>query len=636
LTLVFAWDVQVMKISSKTTNIALFFLMQLLFFFFYFPASGEDKSQNHPVLADRDCVKYLIIGEDTLIDLGKTSPFFKRKVFSFRNNFLIIELFPKASDSGNVYIFNLQGVSSTVNQPVAYQYKEYTNLSPGNYLIEVNVIHQGVPKACLKFPFRILPPFYRTPVAYVYYLIGIILVLWAVYRMRNYNFAKQRFLLEQIINERTEELLREKDRTEKLLTNVLPKNTVDEIKSTGRAKKKKFQMVTVLFSDIQGFTKIAESMNSEILIDELDRFFFHFDSVVEKYNIEKIKTIGDAYMCAGGIPEKNRTNPVEVVLAAMEMQHYMSQLKKELQEKNRPVWDIRIGIHTGSVIAGVIGHKKLSYDIWGDTVNTASRMESSGEAGKINISGSTYELVKDFFICEYRGKMPVKYKGEIDMYFVEGIRPELVGRDKITPNHDFFIRLQMLRLQDLEEYILEKLESELSMNLYFHNVKHSIHVYTMVELLGRAEGVATEEMLLLRTAALMHDTGYIMTYENHEKASCDLAMDILPKYKYSEDQIEKICDLIEAGKDPFHPKTKLEAIMFDANYNYLSRIDFRDVAWRIWNEVKAYNKEVPFETWKKEMIDLISQYDYHTTTARKLRDIDKKTQICIIRNLSET
>ena len=635
MALAIARDVQVMKISSKTTNIALFFLIQLIFFFFP-PANAEGKNLNSSAYVDITCVKYLIIGEDTLINSGKPSPFFKKKVFPFRNNYLFVELFPETADSGNIYIFKLHGVSTTVNQPVSYPYKEYTSISPGNYFIEINVIRQGVRKACLNFPFRILPPFYRTPIAYVFYLIGVVLILWVVHSMRNYNFAKQRFLLEQIINERTEELLKEKDRTEKLLANVLPKDTADEIKSTGRAKKKKFEMVTVLFSDIQGFTKIAESMNPEILIDELDQFFFHFDSVVEKYNIEKIKTIGDAYMCAGGIPEKNRTNPVEVVLAAMEMQHYMIRLKKELEKKNRPAWDIRIGIHTGSVIAGVIGHKKLSYDIWGDTVNTASRMESSGEAGKINISGSTYELVKDFFICEYRGKMPVKYKGEIDMYFVEGIRPELIGRDRITPNHDFFIRLQMLRLQDLEENILEKLELELPENLYFHNVKHSIHVYTMVELLGRAEGVTMEEMLLVRTAALMHDAGYIMSYENHKKASCDLIMDILPKYKYTEEQIKKICELVVAGEDPFHPHSKTEAILFDANFNYLNRVDFREVARHIWKEKKAYNQDISFATWKEQMVELIRRYDYHTAAARKLRDVDKETQIRIIRNLSET
>ena len=175
------------------------------------------------------------------------------------------------------------------------------------------------------------------------------------------------------------------------------RSSADEIVAKGKADKIKYNFVTVLFSDIQGFTKIAEEMNPEVFIDELDKFFFYFDSVVEKYGIEKIKTIGDAYMCAGGIPEKNRTNPVEVILAALEMKAYMSRLKESSELEGMKFWDIRIGIHTGTVVAGVVGQKKLSYDIWGDTVNTASRMESSGEAGKINISGTTYEFVKDFF-----------------------------------------------------------------------------------------------------------------------------------------------------------------------------------------------------------------------------------------------
>ena len=245
-----------------------------------------------------------------------------------------------------------------------------------------------------------------------------------------------------------------KKRSETLLANVLPKNTASEIMEKGKATKIKYNFVTVLFSDIQGFTKIAEEMNPEVLIDELDKFFFYFDSVVEKYGIEKIKTIGDAYMCAGGIPEKNRTNPVEVILAALEMKAYMNKLKETSELEGMKYWDIRIGIHTGTVVAGVVGQKKLSYDIWGDTVNTASRMESSGEAGKINISGTTYEFVKDFFTCEYRGKMPVKYKGELEMYFVNGIIPELCDENG-GPNRKFIVKMQMIKLQDIEEMIIK-------------------------------------------------------------------------------------------------------------------------------------------------------------------------------------
>ncbi|HNI27236.1 MAG TPA: adenylate/guanylate cyclase domain-containing protein, partial [Leptospiraceae bacterium] len=159
--------------------------------------------------------------------------------------------------------------------------------------------------------------------------------------------------------------------------------------------------------------------------------------------LEKIKTIGDAFMCAGGIPMENRTNPVESVLAALEICKYMNDLKAEKEKKGLPYWEIRIGLHTGPIVAGVVGKKKFAYDIWGDTVNTASRMESSGEPGKVNISVDTYNLVKDFFECEYRGKIPAKNKGTIEMYFVHGIKKELSLRKKgLVPNKTFLNRLK--------------------------------------------------------------------------------------------------------------------------------------------------------------------------------------------------
>jgi adenylate cyclase len=232
------------------------------------------------------------------------------------------------------------------------------------------------------------------------------LIFLALYVFLRFRDRRKLNLLEQLVEKKTEELIAEKQKREALLGKVLPKSAANEIMVKGKADKIKYNFVTVLFSDIQGFTRIAEEMNPELLIDELDKFFFYFDSVVEKFGIEKIKTIGDAYMCAGGIPEKNRTNPVEVVLAALEMQAYMLRLKQGSDLEGMKFWDIRIGIHTGTVVAGVIGQKKLSYDIWGDTVNTASRMESSGEAGKINISGTTYEFIGIFLTVNTAVKCP--------------------------------------------------------------------------------------------------------------------------------------------------------------------------------------------------------------------------------------
>lgn len=506
--------------------------------------------------------------------------------------------------------------------------KTFYNLPPGDYkLLAKAQTLNGTISDTYTLRFRIHPPFYLQWYAWVIYILFISGVMGLLGFRRKKQFKNERVKLEKIIQERTSELIREKEKTDELLANMLPKDTADELKSTGKATSHKFDMVTVLFSDIQGFTKIAEQMNPEKLIDELDNFFFQFDSVVEKYNIEKIKTIGDAYMAAGGIPYKNRTNPVEVVLAALEMQEYM----KTLKIKNTDIWDLRIGIHTGAVIAGVVGHKRISYDIWGDTVNTASRMESSGEASKINISGHTYELVKDFFICEYRGKMPVKYKGDIDMYFVKGIRPELSVNLRTIPNKKFFVQLQLLRILDLEEFVFNKLEAELPKQLPFHNLKHTKDVYTQAELLGRAENINSEEMLILRTAALLHDTGFIWSYNEHELKSTEFCRDILPKFKYSADQIETICKLIQCTKKDTRPQNKLEQILIDANNDFFGRIDFVPMLMNLIQELKIYYNKSN-EEWIQDFISQLEKHEFYTLTARKLCEVPKDEQIEKLRN----
>lgn len=212
---------------------------------------------------------------------------------------------------------------------------------------------------------------------------------------------------------------KEKQRSDELLLNILPEETAEELKATGTAKAKSFDSVTVLFTDFKNFTLAAEKLSPEELVKEINHCYSEFDKIVTRLRIEKIKTIGDAYMCAGGLPVNNETHPEDVVQAGLEFQQFIAQNKKERSEKGLPFFELRCGIHTGPVVAGIVGIKKFAYDIWGDTVNTASRMESSGEIGKVNISGATYELVKDKFKCSYRGKILAKNKGEIDMYFVE-------------------------------------------------------------------------------------------------------------------------------------------------------------------------------------------------------------------------
>lgn len=212
---------------------------------------------------------------------------------------------------------------------------------------------------------------------------------------------------------------RQKVEIENLLLNILPAEVAKELQTSGHATPRSYDSVSVLFTDFKGFTTIAKDMTPAELVAELNEFFVAFDDIIEKNGLEKIKTIGDAYMCAGGIPTPNSTHPVDIVRAGLQIQEFMNRHSRKRIEKGLQPWGLRVGIHTGPVTAGVVGRKKYAYDIWGSAVNIASRMESSGDVGRVNISAATYELVKGTFPCSHRGKISAKNVGEIDMYFVE-------------------------------------------------------------------------------------------------------------------------------------------------------------------------------------------------------------------------
>ena len=207
--------------------------------------------------------------------------------------------------------------------------------------------------------------------------------------------------------------------SDELLLNILPAEVAEELKAKGSAEAQLIDEVTVLFTDFKGFTALSEKLTPKELVHDLNDCFSAFDRIMEKYGMEKIKTIGDAYMAAGGLPTVNTTHATDAVKAAIEIRDFIAKGKQQKLAAGLPYFEIRIGMHTGSVVAGIVGVKKFAYDIWGDTVNTASRMESSGEAGMINISETTYTLVKDTFKCNYRGEIEAKGKGKVKMYFVE-------------------------------------------------------------------------------------------------------------------------------------------------------------------------------------------------------------------------
>jgi len=226
---------------------------------------------------------------------------------------------------------------------------------------------------------------------------------------------------------------KEKRKSDDLLLNILPKKTAEELKENGMVKAKKFESVSVMFTDFQAFTKYSQKLSPEMLVKSVDYYFSKFDEIIEKYSLEKIKTIGDAYMCAGGLNSESPDHHLKIVKAAFEISEFIKESKfSDLGEMAH--FDIRIGINTGPVVAGVVGKKKFAYDIWGDSVNVASRMESNSQAGRINVSENTYQLIKNEFHCEYRGEIEVKNKGLMKMYFVESSKvTSVINETEIKP-----------------------------------------------------------------------------------------------------------------------------------------------------------------------------------------------------------
>jgi class 3 adenylate cyclase/AmiR/NasT family two-component response regulator len=228
------------------------------------------------------------------------------------------------------------------------------------------------------------------------------------------EIALYKFKIESQLKIKTRELEEEKIKNDQLLHHILPDKIIQELKLNGVVVPRHYESVTILFTDFHGFRQIIHTMKPGELVSELNEIFSNFDQIVENYELEKLKTIGDTYMVCGGLTRNFSDHAVKITHAAKEMLDYLNIKNKE----SKVQWLLRAGINTGPIVAGVVGTDKFTYDIWGDTVNIASRMENGSETGKINISGSTFEHVKEHFDCVYRGKLEVKGKGEVDMYFV--------------------------------------------------------------------------------------------------------------------------------------------------------------------------------------------------------------------------
>ena len=400
-------------------------------------------------------------------------------------------------------------------------------------------------------------------------------------------------------------------------------------------QQKRFNTVTIMFIAIKGRSDVsASAVDTSEYLEKFDNFQQCFRKIAEKYKLVKLQSIGDHFVCAGGIPEKNSINPVTVTLAAFEI---LNVLETEMQNSKGYEWSLKIGIHTGAVTALVDKNTRLNYcELEGDTVNETSRIVSVCNRNTVTISASTYELVKELFECNYTNTLSVKNRKSIELFTVSGCKAEYSDdRKRYIPNSAFRTQLMLVEFGDLQEVILDKLEKELPEHLYYHNVKHTVDVVTQCELIGWAEGLTDYQLLLLKTAALFHDTGHTISYANHEARSVDIARDMLPKYNYTSEEIDLICRLIMATKLPPKPTDLLESIICDSDLDYLGRTDFVPVSNTLFAELKEQNKTLTLNEWNKMQLKFISSHQYFTKTGRKLRNVKKQEQIERIKELIE-
>jgi len=449
---------------------------------------------------------------------------------------------------------------------------------------------------------------------------------------QNRKIEKQRQKLEEERNKvvSQQKLLQiEKDKTEKLLRNVIPESTAEELKKSGKARARGYKTVSVLFTDFVGFTKISDRMKPAELVKKLDVYFTKFDEIIVNNNLEKIKTIGDAYMCAGGVPVRNNTNPIDTCLAALQIQAYILNRKNDAIANGGDYWELRLGINTGEVTAGVIGSERLAFDIWGTTVNQAQRMEMLGEPGKVTITGATFSFIEPYFECTFKGKAQTKSSGMIEMYVVDRIKPELsINGEGLYPNDRFnqIVNLHLyssINYYKAERYINKTLEQRLSEKLYYHSIGHTKDVVNAVERLALLENVTDEGLFLLKSAASYHDAGFVEKYEHNEEIGARMADEVLPNFGYTEKHIAQIKELIYVTEIPHQPKNKLEEIICDADLDYLGRDDFHEIADRLRRELKEHGKIESDRQWDEIQVKFLTAHKYFTKTAQETRNSKK-------------
>ncbi len=372
-----------------------------------------------------------------------------------------------------------------------------------------------------------------------------------------------------------------------LLGNILPRTVLDDLNVQGKYSPKRIDEGVVIFTDFVDFSLKAKAMKPLKLVKRLEYYFTRFDEILDRYKLEKIKTIGDAYMVLGGVTEDNEEPLLRACLAAIEMRNFMRNERTLAKAFKRDFWEIRIGIHTGPLVAGIIGSKRYSFDVWGDTVNIAARAQQVSQIDEITVTKEVVQQIGHYFEWISLGIVPIKKRGgEMELFQLAKLKNEysLYGKGKF-PN--VFIRnkckLQSVDFDHMRQDVIQRLKANLPDQIVYHDLFHTLNVEKAVIRLAQLEGISEEELLLVRTAALYHDIGFIYTNENNELHAVRLMEKMLPTFGYDSLQIQRIRSLILATSGMIEPQNLLEQIICDADHDYLGRADYYTIAAKLEN-----------------------------------------------------
>ncbi len=430
-----------------------------------------------------------------------------------------------------------------------------------------------------------------------------------------------------------------------LLNNIFPENVLAELSTNGKFSPKRIEKGIVLFTDFVDFSLKSKTMKPLRLIHQLEKYFIKFDEIIAKYKLEKIKTIGDAYMALAGVTENHPEPAIRACLAALEIRDYIkTEIDIALATKS-DFWEIRIGMHMGPLVAGIIGSSKYNFDVWGDTVNIAARAESSTKSGSISITKPIFKEIEPYFELNPRGTIDIlKRGGTIDMFYLKSIKREFgMYSEGNAPCTEFRAKcgLTPVDFQNLRTHIVNQLKSLLPHDLTYHTLSHTLDVEKSVIRYANLEGVNKTDQLLLRTAALYHDAGFMLRYHKNEGLSIGMVKHALPKYGYSAEQIEQICAIINATRRSVEPTSLLEKIMCDADHDYLGRPEYHIVAKKLREELAIYEQTFDEAEWIQFQLDFLEhQHHYYTETANNIRLLSKTARILELkkqlRTLSKT